>query len=72
MCVFMWSVTRGEVISGVVGSQKPQFALFGDTVNTASRMMSTGEVNGIHISAETYAPWTSKGAARVNRGVLAG
>ena len=48
-----------QVISGVVGSQKPQFALFGDTVNTASRMMSTGEVNGIQISAETYVPRAS-------------
>lgn len=47
-------LNTGNVISGVVGSQKPQFALFGDTVNTASRMMSTGEVNHIHVSAETY------------------
>lgn len=47
-------LNTGNVISGVVGSQKPQFALFGDTVNTASRMMSTGEVNHVHVSAETY------------------
>lgn len=47
-------LNTGNVISGVVGSQKPQFALFGDTVNTASRMMSTGEVNHIHVSAETH------------------
>ncbi len=48
-------INTGNVISGVVGSQKPQFALFGDTINTASRMMSTGEVDNIHVSAETYA-----------------
>ncbi|CAE7256225.1 ALA3 [Symbiodinium natans] len=47
-------INTGQVISGVVGSQKPQFALFGDTVNTASRMMSTGQVDHIHISASTY------------------
>ena len=47
-------INTGNVISGVVGSQKPQFALFGDTVNTASRMMSTGQVDHIHISASTY------------------
>ncbi|CAE7681267.1 unnamed protein product [Symbiodinium sp. CCMP2592] len=47
-------INTGQVISGVVGSQKPQFALFGDTVNTASRMMSTGMVDHIHVSASTY------------------
>ncbi|CAE8722507.1 unnamed protein product [Polarella glacialis] len=44
----------GPVISGVVGSQKPQFALFGDTVNTAARMCSTGKVGHVHVSESTY------------------
>eukprot|EP00928_Gymnodinium_smaydae_P028092 TRINITY_DN21522_c0_g1_i1.p1 TRINITY_DN21522_c0_g1~~TRINITY_DN21522_c0_g1_i1.p1 ORF type:complete len:2517 (+),score=570.63 TRINITY_DN21522_c0_g1_i1:247-7551(+) len=47
-------IHSGIVLSGVVGSQKPQFALFGDTVNTASRMQSTGVANGVHISNTTY------------------
>lgn len=47
-------IHTGPVISGVVGSRKPQFALFGDTVNTAARMQSTGETNHVHISASTY------------------
>lgn len=47
-------LNTGKVFSGVVGSQKPQFALFGDTVNTASRMQSTGEVNHVHISESTH------------------
>ncbi|KAF8823092.1 guanylyl cyclase, partial [Cardiosporidium cionae] len=47
-------IHTGRVISGVVGAKKPQFVLFGDTVNTASRMKDTGEVNHIHISDQTH------------------
>lgn len=32
----------GRVIAGVIGSHKPQFSLIGDTVNTTSRVCSTG------------------------------
>lgn len=47
-------VSSGPVVAGIIGSKKFTYDLWGDTVNTASRMESQGELGCIQVSQSTY------------------
>ncbi|MFM7725323.1 MAG: adenylate/guanylate cyclase domain-containing protein, partial [Flavobacteriales bacterium] len=47
-------IHTGPVVAGIVGVKKFQYDIWGDTVNTASRMESTGESGKINISQSTF------------------
>lgn len=47
-------IHTGPVVAGIVGVKKFQYDIWGDTVNTASRVESAGEVGKVNISQATY------------------
>lgn len=47
-------INTGPVVAGIVGVKKFQYDIWGDTVNTASRMESGGAVGKVNISETTY------------------
>lgn len=46
-------IHSGPCVSGIVGTKLPKFAIFGDTINTASRMESTAPPGRIQVSSDT-------------------
>lgn len=47
-------INTGKLIAGVIGKKKFAYDVWGDTVNTASRMESSGEVGKVNISGKTF------------------
>jgi len=47
-------IASGPVVAGVIGTKKLFYDVWGDAVNTASRMETTGEVGKIQVDSETY------------------
>lgn len=48
-----FGVHSGPITAGVLRGDRARFQLFGDTVNTAARIETTGKRNRIHLSEQT-------------------
>lgn len=51
---FRLGINSGPLVAGVIGKTKFHYDLWGDTVNTASRMESHGDAGQVHITHATY------------------
>ncbi|XP_078396722.1 adenylate cyclase type 8 isoform X3 [Cetorhinus maximus] len=63
-------ISHGSVVAGVIGAKKPQYDIWGKTVNLASRMDSTGISGKIQVPEDTYLILKDKGFAFGYRGEI--
>ncbi|KAM6464932.1 adenylate cyclase type 3 isoform 1-T2 [Liasis olivaceus] len=61
-------MNKGAVLAGVIGARKPHYDIWGNTVNVASRMESTGVMGNIQVVEETHFILKEYGFRFVRRG----
>lgn len=63
-------INSGPVVAGIIGTHKFSYDMWGDTVNTASRMESSGVPGQIQVSPATYDLLAGNGYTFENRGTI--
>ncbi|UYV66150.1 ADCY5 [Cordylochernes scorpioides] len=63
-------LSLGPVVAGVIGAKKPQYDIWGNAVNVASRMDSTGELDKIQVTQEVYSVLSKYGYDLECRGIV--
>uniref|UniRef100_A0A6Q2Z389 Adenylate cyclase type 3 n=1 Tax=Esox lucius TaxID=8010 RepID=A0A6Q2Z389_ESOLU len=63
-------LNKGSVLAGVIGARKPHYDIWGNTVNVASRMESTGVMGNIQVVEECYDILKEYGFRFVRRGPI--
>uniref|UniRef100_A0A8C7XC84 Adenylate cyclase type 3 n=1 Tax=Oryzias sinensis TaxID=183150 RepID=A0A8C7XC84_9TELE len=63
-------LNKGGVLAGVIGARKPHYDIWGNTVNVASRMESTGVMGNIQVVEDCYNILKEYGFRFVKRGPI--
>ncbi|KAG7232199.1 hypothetical protein INR49_009423 [Caranx melampygus] len=63
-------LNKGGVLAGVIGARKPHYDIWGNTVNVASRMESTGVMGNIQVVEDCYNILKEYGFRFVRRGPI--
>ncbi|XP_034941788.1 adenylate cyclase type 3 isoform X2 [Chelonus insularis] len=68
--VLKMGINHGPITAGVIGARKPHYDIWGNTVNVASRMESTGKVGHIQVTDETRKILEPFGFGFIQRGMI--
>lgn len=63
-------INIGPIVAGVIGAKKPQYDIWGNSVNVASRMDSTGVIGKIQVTQEVEQILRPKGFSLTCRGMV--
>ncbi|XP_055634057.1 adenylate cyclase type 3 [Toxorhynchites rutilus septentrionalis] len=69
--VLKMGINHGPITAGVIGARKPHYDIWGNTVNVASRMESTGKAGAIQVTEETCQILQTFGYTFEQRGLVA-